>query len=153
MLGFERDRVRVKRHPEGSRHTHSAAELHAASDQSTNEAPNQPFNQSTRRAAHALALTPQDDVNNFGATNPLTRLVPSLDGIDPDDAFSAVPYEKGLALLNCLTTVCGSRKKFECFAAHYIATFKRTTLTSAVSERVPKRSSISRPCSSAARSA
>jgi hypothetical protein len=35
-----------------------------------------------------------DCVERFGATNPYTCLVVKLDGIDPDDAFSSVPYEK-----------------------------------------------------------
>ena len=30
---------------------------------------------------------------------PYTRLVPDLRGVDPDDAFSAIPYEKGFALI------------------------------------------------------
>ncbi len=72
-----------------------------------------------------------DDVATFGATNPLTHLVPTLDGIDPDDAFSAVPYEKGLALLNYLTQIVGSRTAFEGFARSYIAAFRYRTLTSA----------------------
>ena len=70
-------------------------------------------------------------VTTFGASNPLTQLIPPLDGIDPDDSFSAIPYEKGLALLNHLTSVVGGRAVFEEFAAHYIGTFKRRTLTSA----------------------
>ena len=69
-------------------------------------------------------------VKTFGADSPLTHLVPALDGIDPDDAFSAVPYEKGLALLNHLTDVVGGREAFEAFAREYIVEFKRRTLTS-----------------------
>eukprot|EP00900_Chrysochromulina_parva_P021591 jgi/Chrpa1/4065/Chrysochromulina_OHIO_Genome00014408-RA len=72
-----------------------------------------------------------DDVATFGPTNPLTRLIPPLDGIDPDDSFSAVPYEKGLSLLCHLSAIVGGRPIFEQFAAHYIGTFKRRTLTSA----------------------
>lgn len=37
----------------------------------------------------------QDDIELQGASNPSTRLVWSLKfGEDPDDAYSAVPYEK-----------------------------------------------------------
>ncbi|KAG7274192.1 hypothetical protein CRUP_008568 [Coryphaenoides rupestris] len=32
----------------------------------------------------------QESVNTFGANNPLTNLLPSLLGVDPDDAFSSV---------------------------------------------------------------
>ena len=72
-----------------------------------------------------------DAVREFGESSPLTALVPPLDGIDPDDAFSAVPYEKGLALLNLLTATIGGRIAFEGFCKAYIATFKFKTLTSA----------------------
>lgn len=46
-------------------------------------------------------------MNTFGAQNPLTSLVPSLRDVDPDDAFSSVPYEKGFALLYHLETLLG----------------------------------------------
>jgi leukotriene-A4 hydrolase len=43
-------------------------------------------------------------------------LVPNLEGIDPDDAFSAVPYEKGFSLLTYLTDIAGGPDQFEDFA-------------------------------------
>ena len=46
-------------------------------------------------------------VNTFGVNNPLTALVPSLQDVDPDDAFSSVPYEKGFALLYYLEELMG----------------------------------------------
>ena len=46
-------------------------------------------------------------IDKFGATNPLTALVPDLKGTDPDDAFSSVPYEKGFALLYYLQKLAG----------------------------------------------
>ncbi|KAH9503587.1 Leukotriene A-4 hydrolase [Bulinus truncatus] len=36
-----------------------------------------------------------------------SKLVPDLNGVDPDDAFSIVPYEKGFALLYSLETLLG----------------------------------------------
>lgn len=51
------------------------------------------------------SLPPQ--VNTFGANNPLTNLVPSLQDVDPDEAFSSVPYEKGFALLYHLEELLG----------------------------------------------
>lgn len=36
-----------------------------------------------------------DDIAAFSAHPELTALIPPLDGIDPDDSFSSVPYEKG----------------------------------------------------------
>lgn len=50
-------------------------------------------------------MAPQ--VKTFGADNPLTNLVPSLEEVDPDDAFSSVPYEKGFALLYHLEELLG----------------------------------------------
>ncbi|KAJ1797628.1 Leucyl aminopeptidase yscIV, partial [Coemansia sp. RSA 2399] len=41
----------------------------------------------------------KDDVELYGKDSPLTALVPDLDGIDPDDAFSRIPYEKGSLLI------------------------------------------------------
>ena len=42
-----------------------------------------------------------------GKTNPLTALVVNLDGVDPDDAFSKVPYEKGSTFLWYLEDTVG----------------------------------------------
>ncbi|CAL1542751.1 unnamed protein product [Lymnaea stagnalis] len=55
---------------------------------------------------------------------PFTRLVPDLRGIDPDDAFSLVPYEKGFSLLYHLETLLGGPKVFETFLRAYIEKFK-----------------------------
>jgi len=38
---------------------------------------------------------------------PYTHLVPALKGVDPDDAFSIVPYEKGSNLLMYLEQKLG----------------------------------------------
>lgn len=46
-------------------------------------------------------------IEEFGASNPLTSLQPSLHGIDPDDAFSSVPYEKGYAFLYYIESLVG----------------------------------------------
>ena len=42
-----------------------------------------------------------------GGEEPYTKLVPDLRGVDPDDAFSSVPYEKGFALLYMLEGLLG----------------------------------------------
>jgi hypothetical protein len=36
----------------------------------------------------------EDSVKVFGSSSPLTALCPVLKGIDPDDAFSSIPYGK-----------------------------------------------------------
>ncbi len=43
----------------------------------------------------------------FGKEHPYTHLVPELKGVDPDDAFSTVPYEKGSNLLMYLEQKLG----------------------------------------------
>uniref|UniRef100_A0A8C9Z981 Leukotriene A-4 hydrolase n=1 Tax=Sander lucioperca TaxID=283035 RepID=A0A8C9Z981_SANLU len=65
----------------------------------------------------------QDSVNTFGANNPLTNLVPSLQDVDPDDAFSSVPYEKGFALLYHLEELLGGPEVFMGFVKSYIQMF------------------------------
>lgn len=47
-----------------------------------------------------------EDVSKAGE-DPLSRLVLDLKGIDPDDAFSIVPYEKGNAFLMYLEQKLG----------------------------------------------
>lgn len=49
-------------------------------------------------------------MDNLGANNPLTKLVVDLSGIDPDDAFSTCPYEKGHTFLFYLEKLFGSCK-------------------------------------------
>jgi leukotriene-A4 hydrolase len=38
-------------------------------------------------------------VADFASQPQLTALVPDITEVDPDDAFSSVPYEKGFSLL------------------------------------------------------
>ena len=59
----------------------------------------------------------------------LTRLRPSLEGVDPDDAFSIVPYEKGFLLLRALEEAAG-REAFDAFLREYIARFRFRAITS-----------------------
>ena len=47
-----------------------------------------------------------------GWVSSYTKLVPDMVGIDPDDAFSTVPYEKGHTLLYYLETLVGGLGKF-----------------------------------------
>lgn len=70
----------------------------------------------------------KDDIEHMGAANPLTNLVPNLAGIDPDDAFSSVPYEKGCALLNYLEREMGE-EKFREFFQSYLKQFQSSTIT------------------------
>ena len=50
-------------------------------------------------------------VNKFGKDNPLTALKVVLKDVDPDDAFSSVPYEKGSCFLFYLEQLLGGPGK------------------------------------------
>lgn len=71
----------------------------------------------------------QESVNTFGATHPLTSLVPSLREVDPDEAFSSVPYEKGFALLFHLEELLGGPEVFMGFVKSYIQLFAYGSVT------------------------
>lgn len=71
----------------------------------------------------------EEELRRFGAGSPLTRLRTDLAGIDPDDAFSSVPYEKGARLLALLERTAG-RERFDRFLRDYIAAFRFTSITS-----------------------
>lgn len=64
-----------------------------------------------------------------------SRLLPNLEGVDPDDVFSAVPYEKGCGLILTLELLldgelCKEDGKFTTFVRNYIERFKFKTITS-----------------------
>uniref|UniRef100_A0A8C7VW05 Leukotriene A(4) hydrolase n=1 Tax=Oncorhynchus mykiss TaxID=8022 RepID=A0A8C7VW05_ONCMY len=71
----------------------------------------------------------QESVNTFGANNPLTNLVPNMNEVDPDDAFSSVPYEKGFALLYHLEELMGGPEVFMGFVKSYIQMFAYSSVT------------------------
>ncbi|RHZ28836.1 hypothetical protein DYB37_002433 [Aphanomyces astaci] len=71
----------------------------------------------------------QHSIDRYGAAHEFTKLVPTLDGCDPDDAFSSVPYEKGFNFLYYLSKVVGD-DQFELFAKAYVQHFKYKTVTS-----------------------
>ena len=69
------------------------------------------------------------------AAHPSGRQIPKLDGVDPDDAFSTVPYEKGFNFLYYLQTVAGGAEAFDPFFQSYIKKFAGKTVTSGVRGR------------------
>lgn len=71
----------------------------------------------------------QESINTFGANNPLTNLVPSLQDVCPDEAFSSVPYEKGFALLYYLEELMGGPEVFMGFVKSYITMFAYSSVT------------------------
>jgi hypothetical protein len=71
----------------------------------------------------------EESVERFGAESPLTRLRNDLKGVDPDDAFSSIPYEKGSRLLTLIERAAG-RERFDRFLRAYIDRFRFTSITS-----------------------
>ncbi|XP_034237150.1 leukotriene A-4 hydrolase isoform X1 [Thrips palmi] len=65
-----------------------------------------------------------ETVERRGASDPLTCLVHDLRGVDPDDAFSTVPYEKGHTFLYYLEVQLGGAEAFEPFMKAYLDHFK-----------------------------
>lgn len=51
----------------------------------------------------------RDTVSDFGQDHAFTCLNIDHEGIDPDDAFSRVPYEKGFSFLCYLEEVVGGK--------------------------------------------
>jgi leukotriene-A4 hydrolase len=71
----------------------------------------------------------EQSVERFGAGSPLTRLRTDLKGVDPDDAYSSLPYEKGSRLLALIERTAG-RPRFDRFLRDYIDRFRFTSITS-----------------------
>eukprot|EP00697_Spironema_sp_BW2_P004061 gnl/Spiro4/15473_TR8329_c0_g1_i1.p1 gnl/Spiro4/15473_TR8329_c0_g1~~gnl/Spiro4/15473_TR8329_c0_g1_i1.p1 ORF type:complete len:631 (-),score=182.25 gnl/Spiro4/15473_TR8329_c0_g1_i1:100-1947(-) len=71
-------------------------------------------------------------VERYGATHEFTKLQPNLTGIDPDDAFSKIPYEKGsLFLLYLETQIVGSVDLMKQWLHSYFTTFRNRSLSTA----------------------
>jgi len=68
-------------------------------------------------------------VARFGANSPLTQLRMSLAGVDPDDAFSSIPYEKGARFVVTLERAVG-RARFDQFMLDYMQRFRFQSITS-----------------------
>ncbi len=65
----------------------------------------------------------------FGVDSPVTRLRTSLQGVDPDDVYSLVPYEKGSRFLTLLERTVG-RQRWDRFVGAYMSRFRFTSITS-----------------------
>jgi len=68
-------------------------------------------------------------VARFGVDSSLTRLRLQLQGIDPDDAFSSIPYEKGARFVVVLERMVG-RERFDQFMRDYMHRFRFQSITS-----------------------
>ncbi|KAF2351754.1 Peptidase M1 leukotriene A4 hydrolase/aminopeptidase C-terminal [Trinorchestia longiramus] len=67
--------------------------------------------------------------NAFKPGDPLTALVPDLTNVDPDDAFSTIPYEKGHTLLWYLEELLGGPAVFDPFLRSYLARFSKQSVS------------------------
>ncbi|NIM96201.1 MAG: M1 family peptidase [Anaerolineales bacterium] len=69
-----------------------------------------------------------EDMNRYGMDSTLTCLTYPVEGLDPDEIFSSIPYHKGKALLERMEQAVG-RTVFDEFIHKYINTFKFQSLT------------------------
>ncbi|MDL1949261.1 M1 family metallopeptidase [Acidobacteria bacterium ACD] len=67
-------------------------------------------------------------IERFGSGSPMTKLRMDLRGVDPDDSFSSVPYEKGSRFLVLCERAVG-RERFDRFVREYIDRFRFTSIT------------------------
>jgi hypothetical protein len=70
----------------------------------------------------------QSALARFAAAPQLTRLRTQLAGVDPDEAFSEIPYEKGYLFLRALEERVG-RDRFDGFLRRYVEQFRFTAIT------------------------
>ena len=71
-----------------------------------------------------------DSCHHFGLLHPYTVLNVQLRDIDPDDAFSAIPYEKGFTFLVYLEEQVGGEQHMNPFLRAYCQRFAFGTVTS-----------------------
>ena len=70
----------------------------------------------------------QVNLDMFGPGSPYTKLRTDLAGIDPDEVYSLVPYEKGAQFVLLLEDAVG-REAFDAFLLEYIRTFHFQSIT------------------------
>jgi len=80
-------------------------------------------------ALTTLTLVPEEAIESFGKDHEYTKLCISHKGIDPDDAFSSVPYEKGFHFIYYLDRLVG-RENFDKFIPHYFSKWQNKSLDS-----------------------
>lgn len=65
----------------------------------------------------------QGEIDRFGADSPYTALWNDQEGVDPDDVYSQVPYEKGCLFVTLMEQTAG-REKFDRFLRKYMDRFE-----------------------------
>jgi len=71
----------------------------------------------------------RESIKGFGDNHPYTVMNTKLNDVDPDDAFSSVPYEKGFAFLFSLENLVGL-KPFGEFIKAYVKEFQGSSVSS-----------------------
>nr|XP_021511142.1 leukotriene A-4 hydrolase [Meriones unguiculatus] len=71
----------------------------------------------------------QNTIKTFGESHPFTKLVVDLKDVDPDVAYSSIPYEKGFALLFYLEQLLGGPEVFLGFLKAYVENFSYKSVT------------------------
>lgn len=67
-------------------------------------------------------------ISSIGENHSFTSLNPDFRGVDPDDGFSVVPYEKGATLLYYLETLVG-KQNFQLILKNYIINYSLKSIS------------------------
>lgn len=62
-------------------------------------------------------------IESFGPDSPYTQLKTPMEGVDPDEVYSQVPYEKGFLFVSLLEQTLG-REKWDAVVARYMKRFR-----------------------------
>ena len=68
-----------------------------------------------------------NDMLTYGMNHPFSSLHPTLDGTNPDDTFSTIPYDKGFQFLSYLEDKVGE-EMFQTFLRHYILKYTEKSI-------------------------
>ncbi|CAH8848214.1 unnamed protein product [Trichobilharzia szidati] len=71
----------------------------------------------------------KEEINRLGELHPFTKLVTNLEGVDPDESYNRIPYEKGCLLLYYLETLYGKEKMLN-WLKSYVKQFSGSSLNS-----------------------
>ena len=69
-----------------------------------------------------------ESLARFPADSPFTVLRTHLEGVDPDEVYSSIPYEKGARFVATLESAVG-RERFDRFMRRYMDRFRFTSIT------------------------
>jgi aminopeptidase N len=70
----------------------------------------------------------EESLQRFGPSSPHTRLRGELAGVDPDEVYSSIPYEKGARFVALLERQAG-RARFDAVMRDYMSRFRFTSIT------------------------